>query len=113
MSSRLFGCLLLIIVFAAWRLPLSSTGQELQKPSETQWEYRVHRIDGLQCATESALSEPLAKLGLEGWELVGLERALSAIPKDAEGSLLLKPAATGPGANILPRQPIPLRDPSI
>lgn len=103
MSSRLFGCLLLIVVFAAWKLPMSSTGQELQKPSETEWEYRVHRMDGLQCATENALSEPLNKLGREGWELVGLERALPAIPKDAEGTLLLRPAATGPGREHSPQ----------
>jgi hypothetical protein len=35
--------------------------------------------------------------GQQGWELVNYERLSLSFPRDAEGTLLIKPAATGPG----------------
>jgi hypothetical protein len=105
MSSRLVAGLLLIFAYAAWKLPVSSTGQELKPsnaPGETKWEYRVHRIDGLQCASEASLSEPLNRLGQDGWELATFERAMLVLPKSADGTLVIKPAATGPGREHTP-----------
>ena len=107
MSSRLFAGLLLIALFVAWKLPTASSGQETKTSEvptakEIKWEYRVHRIDGRQCAVESAFSEPLTRLGLEGWELVAIEHSLPVLPKDAEGTLVIRPAATGPGREHTP-----------
>ncbi|MFI5103741.1 MAG: hypothetical protein ACHP79_02350 [Terriglobales bacterium] len=105
MSSRLLSCLLLLVIVAAWKLPVSSGGQEVKSPIENRWEYRVLKLDGNQCVMENVLSEHLNRLGQEGWELVSHvshERTLTAFPTDAEGTLLITPAATGPGREHTP-----------
>lgn len=103
MSSRLVACLLLMVVFAAWKLPTASSEQEPKTTNDIKWEYRVQRIDANSCTQENAVAETLNRFGRDGWELVSFGKGFPAIPKDAEGSLLIRPAATGPGAAVTPQ----------
>jgi hypothetical protein len=45
----------------------------------------------------------LNSAGNEGWELVSYERLSITFPKDAEGTLLIRPAATGQGKEHTPQ----------
>src|SRR2546421_7482059 len=67
------------------------------------WEYKVSRFDSGLCSSESELAVNLNVLGQDGWELVSYERFPAPFPRDAEGTLLIKPAATGPGAQTQPQ----------
>ncbi len=97
MPLRVLGCALLLIVFAAFRPSMTSQaeqGQE-QRAAGPRWEYKVVKL-GTQCGSDQGLDGTLNLIGQEGWELVSIERP-SSFPKDAEGTLLIKPASTGPG----------------
>ena len=98
MSLRLLGCSLLLISLAAFKVQTSRSAQSEAKLEPLKWEYRVARLEGEQCA--AILNPTLASSGSEGWELVTFERLLLPaieFPTDAQGSLLIKPAATGAG----------------
>jgi len=102
MSLRLLGCALLLVVLAAFKLPGRSTGQEPSSSNQAiKWEYRELKFEGYQCAADNTGS--LNKLGHEGWELVSYAPLSVAFPKEAEGTLLIKPAATGPGREHTPQ----------
>jgi hypothetical protein len=104
MSLRLLTCSLLLIALALFTRPLASqNGQGAQNPTaEPKWEYKVLRIDANQCSSENDLATSLNFIGQQGWELLSYERFPLPFPKDAEGTLLLKPAATGHGAQTTP-----------
>lgn len=106
MSSRLFAGSLLLVVVAVFafsmiaRTQQSAPGQQVapgQIPAVL-WEYKVIRTEGNLCASEPALNN----VGRQGWELVAYDRLSTPFPKDAEGSLLIMPAATGPNKDINP-----------
>ena len=105
MSLRLLTCSLLLIALAVFTHPLASQNgqgtQNLTPPPK--WEYKLLRVDVNQCALENELTISLNLIGQEGWELVNYERLSTAFPKDAEGTLLLRPAATGHGAETTPQ----------
>ena len=46
---------------------------------------------------KAMVANSLNATGEQGWELVSYERLSNLFPKDAEGTLLIRPAATGPG----------------
>ena len=99
MPLRMLGCALLLVVFAAFRpfMP-SPTGQDQDEPAtEPRWEYKVVKLEPLQCTSEPDLATALNRIGEKGWELVSYERVPVPFPQDAEGTLLIRPAATGPG----------------
>ena len=105
MSLRLLSGSLLLVALAVFTYPLVS-----QNPQGTQnaaplpkWEYKVVKIDANLCSNEPELSTSLNIIGQDGWELVSYERLLPPFPRDAEGSLLIRPAATGPGAQTQPQ----------
>lgn len=106
MSSRLFAGSLLLVVVAVFTFSMIARTQQSapgQKPALSQiptilWEYKVIRTEGNLCASEPALNN----VGQQGWELVAYDRLSSPFPKDAEGSLLIMPAATGPNKDINP-----------
>jgi hypothetical protein len=104
MSLRLLGSLLLLTVFAAFRLPMASAGrQEGEPPSnEALWEYNVVRFDPSRCANEEVFTATLNTMGLKGWELVSYERLTPVFP-NAEGNILMRPAATGAGRDVTPQ----------
>ena len=105
MSLRLLSCSLLLITLAVFRHPLVSQGAQPPRnpPIESSWEYKVVRLDANQCALESELAASLNWHGQQGWELVNYDRSPFSFPRDAEGALLLKPAATDHGALTTPQ----------
>ena len=98
MSSRLLiFSLAVLIALAVFTHPLISQNPQLLP----KWEYKVSRFDSGLCSSEGELAVNLNVLGQDGWELVSYERFPVPFPRDAEGTLLIKPAATGPGAAIM------------
>lgn len=94
MTSRLFAGLLVLLAVAAWKTPVISGSQNpTTVPAGSRWEYRIIRLDSAQCSNESALN----KAGREGWELVSYSPIALSFPQNAQGSLLIRPDATGPG----------------
>jgi hypothetical protein len=99
MPLRMLGCALLLMVFVAVRPSMTSQTEQDQeeRATEPRWEYKVVRVDQYRCASEQALVAALNTIGQKGWELVRYERLLPFFPKDADGTLLIRPAATGVG----------------
>ena len=95
---RVLSCGLLLIVLAALKFWSPQTGREPEGPATVpRWEYKAYRIDARQCSSEPEVAALLNATGQQGWELVSYERLASPLPKEADGTLLLKNAATGPG----------------
>jgi hypothetical protein len=105
MSLRIVGCALLLILLAALQLPAFQTRQDAPPTANAPaWEYKVQTLEWSRCVYDQSIVETLNTAGREGWELVRFERPEApAFPKEAEGTLLLKPAATGPGRNNTPQ----------
>jgi hypothetical protein len=101
MSSRLLGSSFLLLVLAAFTLPMIAPSQQPSRTAvvEPRWEYKVVRTENSCAVSENGLNT----LGQQGWELVGFDRSAPAFPKDAEGTLLIVPAATGPNKDITPQ----------
>ncbi|HEY6306837.1 MAG TPA: hypothetical protein VI488_10325 [Candidatus Angelobacter sp.] len=99
MPLRMLGCALLLVVVAAFKLPTpSQTGQDQEETTtEPRWEYKVVRLDQTHCTYEQPMATALNDIGRKGWELMSYERLSPAFPKEADGTILIKPAATGPG----------------
>jgi len=99
MALRLMGCALLLMMLAAFKVPASPARADAEQPAPPpSWEYKVITLDGLRCAQDQAMTKTLNASGQEGWELMSYERpAPPPFPEEAEGTLLIKPAATGPG----------------
>jgi hypothetical protein len=105
MSLRLLIGSLVLGSFALIRgfMPFQAT-QTPEKPTTgPKWEYKAIKLDANQCSFEEQVSTSLNTAGGDGWELVGYERLSVAFPKDAEGTLLIRPAATGPGLEHTPQ----------
>jgi hypothetical protein len=95
MSVRLLCGALLLLAIVAFKVPAISSGQEQNKSDAIKWEYHMLKFDGRLCAVDN--SDSLNKLGHAGWELVSYSPTSIAFPKEADGTLLFRPAATGPG----------------
>ena len=105
MSLRLLAGSLLLGSFALIEgsMPFQSS-QATEKPTlGPQWQYKALKLDASQCSVEGLVANSLNAAGDEGWELVGYERLSNLFPKDAEGTLLIRPAATGPGREHTPQ----------
>ena len=104
MSLRILGSLLFLTLFAALKTPLTSAGrQETEtQSSEALWEYNVVRFDPSRCGSEEVFTATLNAMGLKGWELVSYERLTPVFP-NAEGNILMRPAATGAGRDVTPQ----------
>lgn len=78
-----------------------------QSPEKTaihpKWEYKALKLEAKQCQFEEQVTSALNSAGQEGWELMNYERLSAAFPRDAEGTLLIRPAATGPGREHTPQ----------
>lgn len=112
MFLRLLGCSLLLAGIAAWMpkaVPYASQTKEntagVTKWEYTKWEYKVMRVPAGQCSGENDLNAALDANGRQGWEMVNFERITPPpeFPKEAQGSLLMRPAATGPGSAVTPQ----------
>ena len=105
MSLRLLAGSLLLGSFALIRglMPFQSS-QATEKPTlGPKWEYKALKLDAGQCSVEAMVANSLNATGEEGWELVSYERLSNLFPKDAEGTLLILPAASGPGREHTPQ----------
>jgi hypothetical protein len=67
------------------------------------WEYKTINLDAIQCSDEGLVTKSLNAAGNDSWELVSYERLSNLFPRDAEGTLLIRPAATGPGKEHTPQ----------
>ena len=105
MSLRLLSFSLVLVALAVFTRPLVS--QNPQGPQNAaplpKWEYKVVKIDASLCSAEQELTTSLNVIGQEGWELVSYERYAALFPRDADGTLLIRPAATGHGAETTPQ----------
>jgi|SRR6185312_3238011 hypothetical protein len=105
MSLRLLAGSLLLGSFALVRgfMPFQSS-QETEKPYlGPKWEYKALKLDARECSIEPLVANSLSAAGEQGWELVSYERLSNLFPKDAEGTLLIRPAANGPGREHTPQ----------
>src|ERR1700743_2620548 len=97
-------CLLLIGMLALTGLtPLHSAQSPEKAAPHPRWEYKVLKLEARQCQFEEQMASALNSAGEEGWELMSYERLPAAFPRDAEGTLLIRPAATGPGREHTPQ----------
>ncbi|HEV2989896.1 MAG TPA: hypothetical protein VG759_15740 [Candidatus Angelobacter sp.] len=105
MPLRLLSGLLILAALAIFTRPLISQNPQgpQNPPLLPRWEYKVTRVDASLCSAENELTTSLNVIGQEGWELVSYERLLPPFPRDAEGTLLIRPAATGSGAQTQPQ----------
>ena len=108
MSLRVLGCLVLIVTVIALRPPMNpAAGQSAQTapqtPSEPFWEYRVVSLDSFRCNNETAMTQALNNAGREGWELVGYQAGPLEFPSTVDGTILMRPAATGAGKDVQPQ----------
>ena len=81
---------------------------QVVQPAEKQtisprWEYKALKLETNQCSYENQIATSLNAAGEEGWELISYERLSILFPKDAEGTLLIRPAATGLGKEHTPQ----------
>jgi hypothetical protein len=105
MSLRLLAASLVLGSFALMRglLPAPAAQAPQGQPVAPKWEYKALRLDANQCSYENQVATSLNSAGEEGWELVSYERLSGTFPKDADGTLLIRPAATGPGREHSPQ----------
>ncbi len=104
MSLRILGCLLTVITVALLKLPQTpASGQAEEAATEPRWEYQVVTMDPLRCAVEDAINTSLNAHGKQGWELVSYQQGAASFPTKAQGELLFRPAATGPGKEVSPQ----------
>lgn len=104
MSLRLLVGSLVLSAFALIRgfMP-APTEQAIDKPlAHPKWEYKALKLEASQCAYENQITATLNTAGEDGWELVGYERMV-AFPNEANGTLLIRPAATGSGRDHTPQ----------
>lgn len=90
---------LLVLAFAAISnpVPLPAAQSGPSQKIVPRWEYKVLKLDEKECSVEKQVERVLNTNGEDGWELISYERLAAAIPRDADGTLLIRPAATGPG----------------
>lgn len=105
MSLRLLAGSLLLSSFVLIRglMPFQSSQATEKPPLGPKWEYKALKLDASQCSVEGLVANSLNAVGDEGWELVSYERLANPFPKDAEGTLLIRPTATGPGREHTPQ----------
>ena len=105
MSPRLLTCSLILSVFALLKgsTPIPPAQATEYQTNRSKWEYKVIKLDERQCSYENQIATSLNAAGEEGWELISYERLSILFPKDAEGTLLIRPAATGLGKEHTPQ----------
>ena len=97
-GSLVLGSIALIRGF----MPVIAAQATEKPPFRPKWEYKALRLEASQCAYENQIATALNTAGQDGWELVGYERMV-AFPNEANGTLLIRPAATGSGRDHTPQ----------
>src|SRR5258708_23444652 len=96
MLLRLLVASLVLSSFALIRglMPAPAAQPAEKPPARPKWEYKALRLESSQCLYENQIATALNTAGQDGWEVVGYER-LTGFPNEANGTLLIRPAATG------------------
>jgi hypothetical protein len=104
MSLRLLVGSLVLSSFALIRglMPAPAVQVAEKPPIRPKWEYKALRLESSQCAYENQIATALNTAGQDGWELAGYE-GLAGFPSDANGTLLIRPAATDSGRDHTPQ----------
>jgi len=109
MSLRLTGYLILLVLLVTFTVSMTAPSQQaprnpvIERPFlGPKWEYKVLRLESYSCSSENDMTRSLNALGQQGWELVGYQQSPPPFPREAEGSLLIAPAATGPNRGVNP-----------
>ncbi len=104
MLLRLLVASLVLSSFALIRglMPAPAAQPAEKPPARPKWEYKALRLESSQCLYENQIATALNTAGQDGWELVGYER-LTGFPNEANGTLLIRPAATGQGRDHSPQ----------
>ena len=104
MSLRLLVGSLVLSSFALIRglMPAPAAQVAEKPPVRPKWEYKALRLEASQCMYENQIATALNAAGQDAWELVGYER-LAGFPNEANGTLLIRPAATGQGRDHTPQ----------
>ena len=105
MSLRLTLYLFLLALLVIFTASMTAPWQQSSSNSAYgfRWEYRALRLEEPACLSEGDVSKSLNALGREGWELVAYDRPVPPFPKEADGTLLITPAATGPNKDVVPQ----------
>lgn len=105
MSLRQLAYLSLLLLLVTFTASMTAPVQQLAGSPVIviRWEYKMLRLEGAACLSESDVTRPLNLLGQDSWELVTYERSIPPFPRQAEGTLLIKPAATGPARDVQPQ----------
>ena len=100
---RFLTCSLWLLMFTGARLPMCPVTQgHADYPVGSKWEYKVVRFEAGPCSSENELALSMNSAGQQGWELVSYERMSPPFPRDAEGTLVMRVAATGEDKNAAP-----------
>ena len=104
-SLRLLAASLLLGSFVLMKgfMPFHAVQAPQGQPIGPRWEYKTIKLDATQCSDENLVTHSLNAAGNDSWELVSYERLSNLFPRDAEGTLLIRPAATGPGKEHTPQ----------
>lgn len=105
MSLRQAVYLSLLVLLVVFTASMAAPGpQSSNYPANwPRWEYRMLRLEGNWCLSENQVTGALNTLGQQGWELVTYEHPFPPFPRDAQGTLLIVPAATGPNKDVVPQ----------
>jgi hypothetical protein len=104
MALRVLGFFALVILVLGVRAPLApAASQSPQAVQDSFWEYRVVTLDARACNSEEAMTATLNANGRQGWELVGYQTGPTQLPNTVDGSILMRPAATGAGRDVSPQ----------
>jgi hypothetical protein len=101
----MLGSALLLVAFAAFKFPAASpAGRADENPTTgSKWEYKILRMDANHCYSDEEVARSLNFVGEQGWDLVSYEHLELSFPQGAQGTILIKPAATGVGRDSTPQ----------
>ena len=102
MSLRLPGYLLMLALLVVLAVSMSAPSQQSSAEYWPKWEYKVLRLESYTCVSENEVTRQSNILGQQGWEMVGFDHPTPPFPRDAEGTLLIAPAATGSSRGVNP-----------
>jgi len=105
MSLRLPVYFSLVFLLVMFTTSMTTPVQQSSNRAEIwpKWEYKMLRLEGPSCLYENQVTGPLNALGQQSWELVTFERPAPLFPRQADGNMLVRPAATGPNKDVVPQ----------
>jgi len=107
MSRHRLVYLFLLVLLVAFTTSMTAPTQQGDNNAArvARWEYKMLRLEGPACFSDTQVTMNLNALGQSGWELMTYhyEHPVPPFPRDADGTLLIVPAATGPNRDVVPQ----------